>query len=68
LSYEGVLIKRRLISLGGSWEVILERIETEDDLRIDIFTGFDELGRQTERDFEEQFKDMQTKISIYLNA
>jgi hypothetical protein len=51
--------------VGGN---TLERIETEDDLRIDIFTGFDELGRQTERDFEEQFKDMQTKISIYLNA
>jgi hypothetical protein len=26
------------------------------------------LGRQTERDFEEQFKDMQTNIIIYLNA
>ncbi len=39
--------------MGGN---TLERIETEDDLRLDIFTGFDELGRQTERDFEEQFK------------
>jgi hypothetical protein len=29
---------------------------------------FDEMGRQTERDFEEQFKDMQTNIIIYLNA
>jgi len=51
--------------VGGN---TLERIETEDDLRLDIFTGFDELGRQTERDFEEQFKDMQTNIIIYLNA
>lgn len=49
--------------MGGS---TLEKMETEDGLQIysqDLMKWEDKR-----RDFEEQFKDMQTNIIIYLNA
>jgi hypothetical protein len=66
LSYEGGDIE--LFDLfrwfvGGS---TLEKMETEDGLQIysqDLMKWEDKR-----RDFEEQFKDMQTNIIIYLNA